>query len=182
MSGIILLGDGLHDAFGELLEEDYTVRVVANPTDRADIAAAIGDLERAGHGHIAAVAIGAAATLLLESSSVLAKLYAAVLFAASPPASPVPYEQLHMHLGIHRAERGAAMSAAQLAELEQGANADNVLVFAWAYATDNDRFVIAPEDDAEVDLATIAWDRTRDFLINAVPDYSADADPHDELN
>lgn len=182
MSGILLLGDGLHDAFGELLEEDYTVKVVGNAIDHSPVAAAIAELRAAEHSHIAAIAIGDAATRLLESPTVLAELYAVVLFAASSPESPVPYEQLRMHMGIHRAEHGRAMSAAQLAQLKQGANADNVLVFAWSYATANDRFVVAPEGDDEVDLATIAWDRTRDFLINAVPDDHPDPVPADELN
>lgn len=168
MNGVILVGEGLQDAFGELLAENYKVQVVkADMTAVADAVTAMkGQLIEG----VAVIAIGPPATLLLETPSVLADLSAAVLFAASPPAVPIPYDQLRLHLAFHRAESGTAMSAEQLATVKQGANADNVLVFAWVYKTANDRFLVAPADDDERDLRTIAWDRTRDFLINAFPE------------
>lgn len=170
MNGIILVGNGLYDALGELLEEDYKVQVVEAATDSVAILEAVAGMKQQMIAGVAVIAIGPSATLVLETPSVMAELSAAVLFAASPPATPIPYDPLRLHLLFHRAESGRAMSAEQLETLQQGANADNVLVFSWVYKTANDHFVVAPADDDERDLATIAWDRTRDFLINALPE------------
>ena len=169
MNGVILVGDGLYDALGALLEEDYKVQVVDAATDSAAIAEVVAGMKQQMIEGVAVIAIGPSATLVLETPSLMAELAAAVLFAANPPASPIPYDQLRLQLLFHRAESGTAMSAEQLETLKQGANADNVLVFSWAYKTANDRFLVAPAGD-ESDLATIAWDRTRDFLINALPE------------
>jgi len=166
MNAVLLRGEGLHDVVGEALAEDYQVQIVERATDPAAINAAIDQLRV--HA-VAAIAVGAAATALLGHTAVLRRLTAAVVFGASPPASPIPYDQLKLQLLIHRAEQGRAMSAAQLAELRTGANADNVLVFDWEYPTANDQFFVAPTG-ADRDQQMIAWDRTRDFLINAWPD------------
>jgi dienelactone hydrolase len=170
LNGVLVLGSGLADRFAIRLEDlGYVVHAVEVVTSIDDIAAAILELKQRTPGGIGALAIGPAATLLLEAATVLPQLDAIVLFDVRLPAARPHYARMRVQVQLHRAEHGDAMTAADAERLQDEASPGHVQIFDWAYETGNDRFAVEPRGDDEASDAEIAWDRSRDLLATALP-------------
>jgi hypothetical protein len=171
MNGVLLLGPKLRDRFdSELVELGYVVHAVETVASIDDIAAAILDLKAmTPAGAIGAIAIGPAATLLLEAATVLPQLDGIALFDVRMPASRPHYARMRVQVQIHRAHQGTAMTSEDVRQILDEAAPGFVQVFEWTYTTANDRFVTEPRDETDAQQSAIAWDYTRDFLTTALP-------------
>ena len=170
MNGVLLIGTKLRERLdAELVELGYITHAVDHVASIDDIAAAILALKQNAPGGIAAIAVGPAATLLLEAATVLPQLDGVVLFGGRLPAARPHYARMRAQVLIHRAEQGEGMSAEDVQRLLDESAPGFVQVFDWTYATANDRFISEPRDEADANEGTIAWERTRDFLTSALP-------------
>ncbi len=171
MNGVLLLGPGVRERFeADLQQFGYATHAPPHAATIDDVGEAILELKRQAFGGIGAIAVGPAATLLLEAATVLPQLDGIVLFDVRVPAARPHYARMRAQILIHRAEQGSAMTADEVERLHEEARPGRVQIFDWSYPTANERFAIDPGTDADAIEAEIAWDRTRDFLTTALPE------------
>jgi dienelactone hydrolase len=171
VNGVLLLGPKLRERFeSELVELGYIIHAVETVASIDDIAAALLELKAmTPAGAIGAIAIGPAATLLLEAATVLPQLDGIALYDVRLPGSRPHYARMRVQVQIHRAEQGSAMTADDVQRILDESAPGFVQVFEWTYATANDRFVTEPRDEIDASHSVTAWDYTRDFLTTALP-------------
>jgi len=164
-AGVVVAGG---TAFVEaLVAFGYVVVVAPTLTTVDELAEALLYLREMARGKLGAIGIDRAAPAVVEAATVLPQLDAVVHVAGVLPPATAKLARIRAQLAIVRAARGKLVSDVARADLLRFAKPSRALVQVWSHPTSNDRFAIEPAG-AEVDEATIAWDRIRDFLSGAL--------------
>ena len=134
-----------------------------------DHAVAIGDVEAAllcvkelARGKLGVIAFDVAAQITLEAAAVLPHIDALVV-AGGPPPGDVPLQRVRASILVHETP-GSELRRMALVERMQRSRA---VLLGFDYDASESFFVRPQGEDEEFD-AGVAWDRTRDFLVQTL--------------
>ena len=129
-----------------------------------DLEAAILDVKALASGKIGVLGLDLGATIALEAATQLPQIDAVVHAGGPPPGSHAPLARLRAAVLILRAESSTLLTKADHDAIVKRAEPSKAPIMRAAYPA-ADGFFARPKTDDERSQATIAWDRTRDFLV-----------------
>ena len=132
-----------------------------------DLEAAILDVKALASGKIGVLGLDLGATIALEAATQLPQIDAVVHAGGLPPGAHAPLARMRAAVLILRAEQSTLLAKADYDAIVKRAEPSKVTIMRAVYSA-ADGFFARPVTDDDRSAATIAMDRTRDFLVAAL--------------
>jgi dienelactone hydrolase len=128
-----------------------------------DISTALLYLKEMASGKLGVIGFDSAGGIVMEAACVLPQIDAVVHASGAGPRKGTKLARTRASMVIHRGAKTSPLTVEQCADMLDRIRPSRQTLLTYNYdATDG--FVLRPADADEEDLATIALDRTRDFL------------------
>lgn len=161
---IVIATDLVH---GHRTESDDDAGERARSLDHAgaidEIAAGLIRLRAAASGRLAVIGIDLAGAIAIEAATMLPHIDAVVQVGGPPPVPRARLNRVRSDVQIHRAAHDGPFSPDAIASLSDRLQPSGAQLIVHDYPV-QEGFMLRPRDDGERHHASIAWERTREFL------------------
>lgn len=133
-----------------------------------DLVAGLLDLRQLASGKLGVLGLDLGATVAVEAAAMVPQLDAVVHIGGPPPRAEARLARARAPILVHYATGSGVFGADDYNQLAARVRRGKAQLLGNDYATANAGFLHRPADDADREHATIAWDRTRDFLVSVL--------------